>query len=121
MNLSPHSILLIGYLATLILFVLGSMKKLRNDNIIKVTIAGSLIFAFVGYAIRNDNMKMAVGNAADSFFGPFIYIITYAAFRYFYKKKFVLNQLIIVQHGMITMKEGGKTGWMLSFIYFLSF
>lgn len=88
MPFSPNTILITGYILTGMLIVAGFMKMLRNNNTIKVITLISILVAAGGFLIRSETTKMTTGNAADSFFGPSIYILSYSLLRYFYKRKY---------------------------------
>jgi hypothetical protein len=88
MKLSSNTILFIGYFFTAALWFAGFSKMLRSENVIKIVLVLAVVLAIFGVLLRNPQTKMTLGNAADTFFGPLIYILTYAFFRFTYRKKY---------------------------------
>jgi hypothetical protein len=120
MNISSNSILIIGYSLTGLLFLMGLGKKLRNDNIIKISLIVSLIVAVIGFLIRSEQTKMAAGNAADSFYSPLVYIATYAGLRYLYKRRYRVEPTYN-RSSWHDYKEGRRQNWLDVTVHLLPF
>jgi hypothetical protein len=85
MIVSSNTILYIGYILTGLLAVLGFMKVLRNDKLIKRIIFIALVFATFGFFIRSKENDIGIGFAPAVFASPLVYILSYALLRYLYK------------------------------------
>jgi hypothetical protein len=111
MNISTETILIIGYSLTGIVFLMGVYKKLRNIFIIMVSLVACIIIAIIGFLIRSERTDMVAGNAADSFFGPLIYIITFAFLRFIYKKKYSVEPTYN-RSSWYDYEEGRRQNWL---------
>lgn len=120
MELSANTILIIGYLMTTTLAVFGFMKMLRDDRVIKTVTTISVLIALVGLLIRNDQTKDLAGNSADSFFGPLIYIVSYALLRFVYKRKFHVEPTYD-RNSMFDKADGRRQNWLDITVHVLPF
>jgi hypothetical protein len=85
MLVSSNTIFYIGYIPTGILAVLGFMKVLRNDKLIKTTFILALLFAILGFFIGIKDDDIGSGFAPAVFAAPLVYILSFTLLRFLYK------------------------------------
>jgi uncharacterized membrane protein YfhO len=85
MSVSSNTIFYIGYIPTGILALLGFMKVLRNDKLIKTIFILALHFAILGFFINIKDDEIASGFTPAVFAAPLVYILSFALLRFLYK------------------------------------
>lgn len=81
--------LILGCILYVVVCTLGFLKKLRNDRIIFILINATGLISV--YAIFSKNQGLPfVGRVrgSNALFIPFIYVLTYAVLRHFYKQTY---------------------------------
>lgn len=85
-----------------IIFILISYKKLRNNHALKVATLITFPFAVLGVLLKTSESAM--------FSGAFVYIITYSALRYLFKKKYEFEPTYN-QMSWYNSEDGRKQNW----------
>ena len=80
---------ILGFILYFVVGMLGFLKKLRNDRIIFILIKSTGLISVYAIFLKIQGLPF-IGRVRDSdaLFLPFIYLLTYAVLRHFYKKTY---------------------------------
>lgn len=82
--MTSGTLLIIGLGFTTLISVMGFMKLFRSNKTIQILLVITVLIGMIGIYFRTNLTELPHGNAADSLWGPFVYIALYGILRYLY-------------------------------------
>lgn len=109
--INPEFVYITGYVFIGIFWMLGLLKRLQNDKIIKHLKVVAIGILLLGLFFKNKNIVIESGGYASIFYiGPIIYILVYSYLR----KRFIQNFNMEPTYYWISWydpEEGRKQTW----------